>query len=112
MRVLLDTQIYLWFLADSRRLRPRARRRIGDADVVFVSAASVWEATIKAWLRKLDVNVSELVEQIPASGFVELPVRQPPVVCFAAWGLISAFGAHLPRRVRPQRPEKHSSALT
>lgn len=74
MPVLLDTQLYLWFLADSRRLRPAARRRIAHADEVFVSAASVWQATIKAGLGKLDVDVDELVAQIPASGFVELTV--------------------------------------
>lgn len=74
MRLLLDTQIFLWFLADSRRLRPAGRRRIRDADVVFVSAASIWEASIKAALGKLDVDVDELVTQIPASGFVELAV--------------------------------------
>jgi PIN domain nuclease of toxin-antitoxin system len=74
MRLLLDTQIYLWFLADSRRLRATARRRIREADVVYVSAASVWEASIKAALGKLDVDIGELVTQIPASGFAELPV--------------------------------------
>jgi PIN domain nuclease of toxin-antitoxin system len=74
MRLLLDTQIFLWFLADSRRLKPPGRRRIREADVVYVSAASVWEASIKIALGKLDVDIDELVTQIPASGFVELAV--------------------------------------
>ena len=75
MRILLDTHVYLWFLADSHKLTKKARTRIARADDVFVSAASIWEASIKAGLGKLDVDVDELVAGIEASGFVELPVR-------------------------------------
>jgi PIN domain nuclease of toxin-antitoxin system len=46
VRLLLDTQIYLWFLADSTKLSGKGRRFIADADAVAVSAASIWEATI------------------------------------------------------------------
>lgn len=75
MRILLDTHVYLWFLADSPRLPKKARTKISQADDVFVSAASIWEATIKAGLGKLDVDPADLVAGIEASGFVELPVR-------------------------------------
>jgi PIN domain nuclease of toxin-antitoxin system len=84
MRLLLDTQIFLWFLADSRRLKPPGRRRIREADVVYVSAASVWEASIKIALGKLDVDIDEVVTQIPASGFVELPVAARHAAAVAA----------------------------
>ena len=40
MRVLLDTQLYLWFVADSPKLKRKARIAIGAADEVYVSAAS------------------------------------------------------------------------
>ena len=43
MRLLLDTQIYLWWLADSRRLAKAARELIEGADEVYVSAASIVE---------------------------------------------------------------------
>lgn len=75
MRLLLDTQVYLWFLADSRRLGRQARRAIAGAAEVHVSAASLWEAAIKARLGKLRVSLPALVEGIEASGFLELPVR-------------------------------------
>lgn len=74
MRLLLDTHVYLWFLADSPKLTRKARQRIARADEVLVSAASIWEATIKAGLGKLDVDPAELVDGIEASGFAELPV--------------------------------------
>ena len=75
MRLLLDTHVYLWSVADDRRLSRQARALILDADEVFVSSASIWEAAIKARLGKLDADVNRLVAEIEASGFSELPVK-------------------------------------
>ena len=75
MRLLLDTHIYIWALAGDRRLRKRARNLIEEAEAVFVSVASLWEAAIKASLGKLDANIGMLASNIEASGFIELPVR-------------------------------------
>lgn len=75
MRLLLDTHVYLWSVTDDRKLTKAARKLILDADDVFVSSASIWEASIKAGLGKLDVDVNLLVSEIEASGFSELPVR-------------------------------------
>ena len=74
MRLLLDTQVCLWFLGKPTRVSRAARRVLEDAEAVFVSAASVWEAAIKASMGKLDVNVAELIAQIEASGFNPLTV--------------------------------------
>jgi PIN domain nuclease of toxin-antitoxin system len=75
MRLLLDTHIYLWAVTDDRKLTKAARKLILDAGEVYVSSASIWEASIKAGLGKLEADVNMLVSQIEASGFVELPVR-------------------------------------
>lgn len=74
MRLLLDTQIYLWVLDDSPRLNRRARDLILAADQVLVSAASIWEAVIKSALGKLRVDPALLVAEVKRSGFIELPV--------------------------------------
>ena len=74
MRLLLDTQIFLWYLADARRLTASARARIARADQVFVSAASIWEAAIKIGIGKLTAVPEDLVAGIAASGFAALPV--------------------------------------
>lgn len=53
-------------LDDSPRLGPHARRMIESTDMVHVSAATVWELTIKAMLGKLTVPdklASRLAEQ-------------------------------------------------
>ena len=74
MRVLLDTQMYLWFLTDSGKLSKKARAQISAADEVFVSAASIWEASIKMSIGKLSGDIDELVTAIEVCGFAELPI--------------------------------------
>lgn len=74
MKLLLDTQIYLWVLDDSPRLSQRARTAILAAEQVLVSAATIWEAAIKNALGKLRVDPARLVEEIALSGFIELPI--------------------------------------
>lgn len=74
MRILLDTQLYLWYLADDPRLTPRVRDTIGEAKEVYVSVASIWECAIKIGLGKLHAEIDELVMGIEGSGFAELPI--------------------------------------
>jgi len=82
MRILLDTQLYLWFLADSSKLSNKARNTIAESDTVFVSAASIWEAAIKVGLGRLAVSLDDLLLGIEGSGFLELPItaRQSALV--------------------------------
>jgi len=79
MRALLDTQVFLWFLADDRRLPKQIRAAIiSPVTAAFVSAASIWEIAIKAALGRVEISardVERLPELIDASGFNELPVR-------------------------------------
>ena len=58
MRLLLDTQIFLWWLADSRKLAKATRERIEAADEVYVSAASIVECEqkISAGLLEADAH--------------------------------------------------------
>ena len=78
MRLLLDTQIFLWFLSDESRIPAEAREAIESSEnSVLVSAASVWEIAIKASIGRLKIartDVRKLPELIGASGFDELPV--------------------------------------
>ncbi|MES1262890.1 MAG: type II toxin-antitoxin system VapC family toxin [Peristeroidobacter soli] len=75
MRLLLDRQVFLWWLADSRRLGKPAREQIESADEVYVSAASIVECEAKIAAGLLDGDAEELARGIRASGFLELPVR-------------------------------------
>jgi PIN domain nuclease of toxin-antitoxin system len=64
--MLIDSQVVLWILDDNPRLGTAARQLLTSAPRVHVSAATVWELTIKTMLGKLSVpeNLPEiLVEQ-------------------------------------------------
>ena len=53
MKLLLDTHVFIWWRADPRRLDRKVERAISQSRMVYVSAASAWEAVIKVQLRKL-----------------------------------------------------------
>lgn len=74
MRILLDTHVYLWWLQDHPKLSTAGRDKIVAASEVYVSSASIWEATIKAGIGKLEVDINQLVAEIANSGFQELPI--------------------------------------
>jgi PIN domain nuclease of toxin-antitoxin system len=73
VRVLLDTHLLLWALAAPARLPPEARRVIRDADV-YVSAASIWEISVKAALGKLRADPREVLAALEPAGFLSLPI--------------------------------------
>jgi PIN domain nuclease of toxin-antitoxin system len=73
MRLLLDTQALLWWLADEG-LTTQARDAISDpANIVVVSAASAWEISIKKALGKLTAP-DDLEQQVQEGGFSPLPI--------------------------------------
>jgi PIN domain nuclease of toxin-antitoxin system len=72
--LLLDAHALLWWLADDPTLSDAARTAIADpATDVLVSAATVWEISIKRGLGRLEAP-DGLVDAIEASGFSGLPV--------------------------------------
>jgi PIN domain nuclease of toxin-antitoxin system len=76
MSVLLDTQAFLWWVADDPRLSKRAAEAIAQSPCVL-SVASCWEIAIKASLGKLTVPRPLnrfLQEQIEVNGFALLPI--------------------------------------
>jgi PIN domain nuclease of toxin-antitoxin system len=59
VRLLLDTQAFLWFVEDHPKLSRKARRRIEDPrHDKYLSIASIWEMAIKLRLGKLRLRGS------------------------------------------------------
>jgi PIN domain nuclease of toxin-antitoxin system len=59
MRLLLDTHVFLWWIADSRQLSEQARECIADGqNTLYWSAASSWEVAIKHSLGRLKLSQS------------------------------------------------------
>jgi PIN domain nuclease of toxin-antitoxin system len=54
MRILLDTQCWLWMTLSPERFSPRARALVeARENVLYLSAASAWEIAVKHALGKL-----------------------------------------------------------
>ena len=73
MRVLLDTHLLLWALSRPSKLSPAVRKKI-IASEVYVSAASIWEISIKSAVGKLAANLIEILAGIEPAGFTLLPI--------------------------------------
>ncbi len=71
--LLLDSQALLWLLDDNPRLGPRAREAISTAQGVYVSAATVWELTMKTMLDKLSVP-ADFSKRLTAQGLLLLSI--------------------------------------
>ena len=72
MRLLLDTRVLLWWFANDPLLGKSARAGISDpGSTVYVSAATVWEISIKRALGKLEAP-SDLLRQIELHRFEPL----------------------------------------
>jgi PIN domain nuclease of toxin-antitoxin system len=79
VRLLLDTQALLWWLAGDKAPFEPAREAIADpANEIFVSAASAWEIATKHRLDRLPGAVTvaaDIAAAVASQGFVELPIN-------------------------------------
>ncbi|MYD77447.1 MAG: type II toxin-antitoxin system VapC family toxin [Gammaproteobacteria bacterium] len=73
MRLLVDTHIPLRVLSDDPRLNPKDRSVLLYAQETIVSAASIWEISIKRALGKLKAS-ENLLEHVKAAGYLPLSV--------------------------------------
>ena len=77
MKVLLDTHALLWWLQGAAKLSRRARLALEDQETsVLVSAASVWEISIKSAAGKLEAGplLTDFQRQLEEEAFAELPI--------------------------------------
>ena len=68
MNLLLDTHVLLWWLDASPTLSEKATSAIADgSNLVFVSAAVIWEIRIKQALGKLEIpsNFRQVLDRQP-----------------------------------------------
>jgi len=68
MKLLLDTHVILWWLADDPSLTADARLAIAEpSNIVYISAVSLWEIVIKQGLGKLQLpgNWTDVLDSEP-----------------------------------------------
>jgi PIN domain nuclease of toxin-antitoxin system len=73
VRLLLDSHVVVWLLADDPALGPIARREIAGADPACVSAVTPWELGIKRALGRLEYP-DGLVSTLVSGGFLMVEV--------------------------------------
>lgn len=77
MRLLLDTHLLLWWVANSGSLSEQARALISDPEnTIFVSAVSLWEIWLKESLGKLHVP-PDFEDKLALESFESLPLTGP-----------------------------------
>lgn len=75
MNLLLDTHVLLWTLDDDPSLSSEARAAITNgSNIVFVSAATAWEISIKKALGKLQVPSGDYLDELRRHRFTPLDI--------------------------------------
>lgn len=86
-RLLLDTHVVLWWLADDPALSDELKETIDEEVDVFVSSATVWEVAIKQQLGKITAPV-DLPERIRDSELPNLSITSDHAIAAARLPLI------------------------
>jgi len=79
VRLLLDTQVALWWLTGSARLSKGSRELIAGS-LCAVSVASIWEVALKHRLGKLPIAPQRFRDEMRSAGAVILPVTDEHVL--------------------------------
>jgi PIN domain nuclease of toxin-antitoxin system len=73
MTILLDTNAFIWWVADDKKLGSRARLNIANPENnVFISNLSLFECSIKVRLGKLKIDFGAVDIEISESRLLEL----------------------------------------
>ena len=81
MRLLLDTQLALWWQTGDSRLGGAVRSLVeGNEDDVFVSVVTLWELALKSGTGKLDVDLAEFASYVETAGFQWLPIKNAHIL--------------------------------
>ncbi|MEH1127634.1 type II toxin-antitoxin system VapC family toxin [Micromonospora sp. CPCC 206061] len=79
MRLLLDTHVVLWWLADDPTLSDTLKSVLDSEPDVYLSPVTVWEIAIKQAAGKIK-EPADLPERLRNSGFKELSVTSEHAV--------------------------------
>ena len=79
VRLLLDTELALWALADPSRFSPATRKRLEESEL-YLSCASLWEVAVKSELGKMYVSAHEVLHAAAPAGFSLLPITAEHVI--------------------------------
>ncbi|WP_328695581.1 type II toxin-antitoxin system VapC family toxin [Streptomyces sp. NBC_00342] len=73
MRLLLDTRVAMWWIADAPQLSASYKELLETEPAVYVSAVSPWEITVRQFLGSFE-GPGDLAEQVRDLQFRDLPI--------------------------------------
>ena len=92
MRLLLDTHLVLWWEANHPRLPKRVTELVRkEAEVVFVSRASLWEIAVKISIGRLKMDIVRFTHNVEQHGFEWLDIKNNHLLAVAT---LPAFDDH------------------
>lgn len=74
MKILLDTNIYIWWINNSPQLSENSKIKIRNSKEVFISVATILEISQLISEGKVDVDFELIVKAIKQNGFKELSI--------------------------------------
>ena len=83
MRILIDTQAFIWFVENDKQLPTMIKKELEDFDnSLIISIASLWEMTIKISLGKLHLgcDIEEMIDKVYRNGFEILPILPEHII--------------------------------
>lgn len=78
MKILIDTQSFIWFTEDDAKLPAKIRDIMeNENNILLLSIASLWEITIKVSIGKLKMqkSIDDVIKNASKDGFVILPIK-------------------------------------
>lgn len=106
MTLIIDTQSWIWLMSSPERLSPAVLSRLRRRDeVLLLSIASCWEASIKYALGKLDLPADPATyvpAQLAALGMTLLPIELAHVLRVASLPLRTGHGDPFDRLIIAQ----------
>ena len=79
-KVLIDSHVLIWLLYEPEKITAKAKELIQTADVVYVSAVSLWELTLKFSKDKLAYPPAEFIAGAQALNLERLPLRDEHIL--------------------------------
>jgi PIN domain nuclease of toxin-antitoxin system len=111
MNLLLDTHVFLWAVDNNPNLSTAARAAIQDGrNVVYVSAATAWEISIKRAMGKLKVPQGDHLEELRLHRFTPLSITIEHAL--AVEGLPSHHKDPIDRMLIAQAQEERLTIIT
>jgi PIN domain nuclease of toxin-antitoxin system len=84
VRLLLDTQLAIWWQISAKSISTETLTLVQNAEAVFVSRASLWEMAIKCCLGKLHIDLPLFAHSIEETGFAWLDIKNEHLLHVAA----------------------------